>query len=212
VVWQDCERFSAAFADEEVRIYRNETALPRAYLVPLAVTLPQSEHVKQMAERAFDPERMVLIETPVTPPAAPTEGIGTGSWYQAPNEPFEARPAIVQTLDPTGRGSQSPAGSVTIASYAGTRIDLSVRATQPAWLFLGDTYDPAWRAYVDGQPTPIHLANAMFRAVPILTGSHTVTFRYESLTLGRGATLSLATGFATLLIALIGIAKRLRPR
>jgi hypothetical protein len=214
VLWYDRERFSPAHTDEEVRVYRNAAVLPRAYLVPLAVTLPQAEHVKQMAERPFDPERMVLIdpsgsEGAPSPGAttldAPVEGMGTGSWYVAPSEPFEVRAPAVEALDPAGRSTRSLAGSATVNGYAGTAIDLTVNATQPAWLFLADTYDPAWRAYVDGQAVPIHLANAMFRALPVPPGAHTVTLRYEPAPLQRGATISLLTGLVVLLVAGLGV-------
>ena len=206
VVWHDRERFSAAFSDEEVRIHRNETVLPRAYLVPLAVTLVQDQHVKQMAERAFDPERMVLIDTALAPGSqAKTEAIGKGSWYVAPAAPFETSGPAVEAIDPAGRSSHSLAGETHVTRYSGTAVDLSVNASQDAWLFLADTFDPAWRAYVDGRPTPIHLANAMFRAISVPAGPHTVTFRYESTPLQHGTTISLLTGLTILALCTVGL-------
>ena len=212
VLWHDRERFSAAFADEEVRVYRNEAALPRAYLVPLAVPLPQAEHVKQMAERAFDPERMVLIDAAATTPGAPVEEMGVGSWYVAPDRPFAEHGAAVEPLDAIGRASRSPAGVATITHYSATAVAISVEAERAAWLFLADSFDTGWRAYVDGHPAPTRLANAMFRAVAVPPGQHVVTFRYEPPALERGAAISLLTGLGILVIAGTGGAASLLGR
>ncbi|HET7768175.1 MAG TPA: YfhO family protein, partial [Chloroflexota bacterium] len=214
VVWHDRERFTAAFSDNEVRVYRNETALPRAYLVPLAVALPEAEHVKQMAERAFDPERMVLIDAAGMGsaageggPGAPAEGFGRDSWYAPPAEALERAVPAVEATDTEGRMARSAAGVATITRYSGTAVTVgaSVVGTQGAWLFLADTYDRAWRAYVDGRPARVHLANAMFRAVPVPPGEHVIELRYESTALERGAAVSVATGLAVLVSAAAGV-------
>lgn len=63
--------------DGEIKIYRNENVLPRAFLVPQARVIPDRDELAQ-AMQTFDPRREVLIEetpagsTPAfaTPPAA----------------------------------------------------------------------------------------------------------------------------------------------
>jgi len=210
MVWQDRERLTAVDADEEVQVYRNETALPRAYLVPLAAALPQAHHVKQMAERPFDPERMVLIDpADGAPPVAPVEDIAVGSWFHPPAAPLTERSRVVSG-DDAGWTSHADAGDVQVAEHAGGRVVLAVIARAPAWLFLADTYDPAWRAYVDGRPTQVFLANGMFRAVAVPEGEHQVNFRYEPPPLERGAAVSLVTGVLVLIEAASGAVRSRR--
>ena len=64
---------------------------------------------------------------------------------------------------------------------------------------LTDLYHRGWRARVDGQPTPVYLANFLFRAVYLPPGPHVVDFVFEPLSLRLG----LAISVATLLFALI---------
>ncbi|HEU5314823.1 MAG TPA: YfhO family protein, partial [Chloroflexota bacterium] len=211
VVWSDRDRFTAELADDEVRLYRNTTALPRAYLLPVAVTLPQGEHVKQMAERAFDPQRMLLLDPSTgpangsTPPGAPVEPAGAGTWFTPPAWPLQDRPRLVEALDETGRAARTPSGESRVVTYAGDHVEIDVDATADAWLLLADTSDPAWRATVDGRDAPVFLADAMFRAVAVPAGSHRVVFTYRPAPLERGAALSLATGLLLLAGALAGL-------
>jgi hypothetical protein len=47
-------------------------------------------------------------------------------------------------------------------------------------LVLADSYASGWKALVDGIEEPILRANVGFRAVPLASGSHEVTFRYQT--------------------------------
>src|SRR5207248_780266 len=77
VVWSDRDRFTLVAQDADIRVYRNEAALPRAYLVPLAVRAPVAQHLKEMAERDFDPERMLLVDS---------TGLAAGASLEGPSE------------------------------------------------------------------------------------------------------------------------------
>jgi uncharacterized membrane protein YfhO len=81
-----------------------------------------------------------------------------------------------------GRGAgtelQSPS-TASIRSYTDERIEIAVSAGADGYLLLADAYYPGWRATVDGQPTSIYRADAMFRAVSIPAGEHTVVFEYR---------------------------------
>jgi uncharacterized membrane protein YfhO len=44
---------------------------------------------------------------------------------------------------------------------------------------VADTYDPGWKATVDGRDAPLLRANLAFRAVPVDAGRHTVEMRYR---------------------------------
>jgi hypothetical protein len=211
VMWSDRERFMLAYTGPAVQVYRNDDALPRAYLVPLAVRAPAAVHIKQMAERGFDPERMLLLDAGTNAAGAaiegPSEPLGAGSWFTPP-EAGSAAAHVVRAEDALGRVATSPAGRATVERYGGDRVDVRVQAAQDAWLFLADTYDPSWRAYVDGQARPVRLANAMFRAVAVPAGTHTVTFRYEPWPLAWGAAISLLTGLGVLAACAVAIGCR----
>ena len=234
VDWFDRERFTPVYRDEQVRIFRNERALPRAYLAPLAVTLPAEQHLKAMAERGFDPERMLLLDpgAPGAPggqgaagaPApgleGPSEAVHAGGWLGPPPGPADAGdPApeeaagAVRQEDDLGRVARSRAGRAAVRRYDPHLVEVEVEASAPAWLFLADTFDPGWSATVDGQARPIRLANAMFRAVAVPAGRHVVAFRYTPAPLAWGATVTLATGLAVLLLAVAGagLARRTDP-
>ena len=246
LLWSDRERYTLVFEDQDIQVYRNDTVLPRAYLVPLAVGEPAYLHLKEMSEREFDPERMLLIDVPVPPDgdtgsatgaaggsAAPLEGpseaVGAGSWLArpstppgdgdatdgadgadaasaAPEVPLGEAPRLVTASD-DGRSSTAPAGTVTLTRYDGNvvRADVNVAPQAGAWLFLSDTFDPSWHAYVDGTPMTVHLANAMFRAVAVPVGHHLVELRYEPEPLRVGATVSLAAGVVVLLFLCGGL-------
>jgi hypothetical protein len=206
LTWFDRERFSLAYEGRDVRVYRNEAALPRAYLVPLAVQAPRHQHQKAMAERGFDPERMLLLDPRVatgSPSAGqvegPSEPLGAGSWFRPRGDGPAAAP-LVQVEDALGRVARSPSGRAVVGRYEGGLVRVQVEAAADAWLFLADTYDPGWRVYVDGEVRPMHLANATFRAVAVPAGQHLVEFRYEPASLRRGAALTLLTGLLVLAV------------
>jgi hypothetical protein len=73
-----------------------------------------------------------------------------------------------------------------------------IRAGLPAdgYLVLLDTYNPDWHVDVDGAPAPLMRANAIFRAVHLTAGAHTVTFSYRPRNLYIGAGITALTALA----------------
>lgn len=68
---------------------------------------------------------------------------------------------------------------------------------------LSEVHYPAWKAYVDGKPVPLYVANHALRAVPVEAGTHQVELRYESraLRVGTIITFAFVTAAFTLLLA-----------
>jgi uncharacterized membrane protein YfhO len=64
-------------------------------------------------------------------------------------------------------------------------------------------YYPAWKAYVDGEPAQIYVADGALRAVAVPAGQHSVELRFESDTLALGIAISCA---AALLLVCVGAA------
>ena len=91
-----------------------------------------------------------------------------------------------------------------VKEYQPNRIKIETSTEAPGLLVLSEVYYPSWKAYVDGQPTPILVADQLLRSVSIPAGEHTVELRYESWTLRAGIAISL--GAYGVLVALIVIA------
>ncbi len=90
---------------------------------------------------------------------------------------------------PTGA---TASGTVRIVHEVPERVELTVEAQTPGYVFLADSYDPGWTATVDGRAAPVRPAQVAFRAVSVPAGTHTVVFSYEPVGFRTGLILSLA--------------------
>ncbi len=71
---------------------------------------------------------------------------------------------------------------------------------------ISDTYYPGWSATVDGQPTPLYMANGIVRGIVVYgRGGHTVEFRYAPATFRWG---SLITAGSLLAIGYLWLRRR----
>jgi hypothetical protein len=73
------------------------------------------------------------------------------------------------------------------------RVVLRVGAPVDGYVALFDSYDPDWKADVDGEPATLMRADGLFRAVHLRRGIHVVTFRYRPSRLYLGAGVSALT-------------------
>ena len=99
--------------------------------------------------------------------------------------------------------------TVRIVQDEAEQMTLQTNAALPGWLIVRDAYYPGWAAWIDGEQTPIRQADGMFRAVQILPGKHTVTMRYEPVTVRTGA---IASGAGLLIWLVIAGMQFLRRR
>jgi uncharacterized membrane protein YfhO len=51
---------------------------------------------------------------------------------------------------------------------------------EPRFLVHLDTYYPGWKAYVDGEETPVYRADEAFKAVVLPEGTHDMRFVFRS--------------------------------
>ncbi len=164
------EKFDLVY-DREVRIYRNNQALPRAFIVHHAEVIPDKDRIlARLTEPDFDPRKSVVVEENV------------------PNHP-----ALVAG---GGSGSASP---VAFERYEPNYIRLQTSLAEAGWLVLTDTYYPGWKVRVDGRPGRILAANYIFRAVSLEPGSHVVEFIYRPASFLLGVAISTLT-MAVLLV------------
>jgi hypothetical protein len=92
-----------------------------------------------------------------------------------------------------------PAANITAASTTQLMVNADI-ASGGGYLVVLDSYSPDWRVVVDGVQAPLLRADALFRAVHLTAGRHTVEFRYAPPALLLGAAMS-----ALALIACLGL-------
>jgi len=99
--------------------------------------------------------------------------------------PAESRHAIAPGAKSGG------VGTVDYKRPSSDQIVLDVSAGGSGFVNVLESYDPGWRAEVDGRPAPIFAANGFTLAVPVSEGRHAVRFLYQTPGRGTGVALSL---------------------
>jgi hypothetical protein len=69
--------------------------------------------------------------------------------------------------------------SARIVEDGTTHVTVEAALPQSGLLVLRDSYDPSWRADVDGRPAEIVRANGLYRAVALPAGRHVIRFSYR---------------------------------
>jgi uncharacterized membrane protein YfhO len=88
--------------------------------------------------------------------------------------------------------------------YEDDTIRLDAQTDADGLLVLSEVYAEGWRAYVDGEPVPVYVANHVLRAVPLPAGAHVVELRYEPTSLRIGLLMTaggLVVGLLLLMLA-----------
>lgn len=163
-----------------VVLMRNPAALPRVQVVTRAEVQPDPDlAIGRLRDPSFDPATSVILEE---------------------------RAETTRSDAPIGSGE---AGAVSLGAeiIEETPNLLTMRAGSPSggYLVLADTFYPGWQATVDGAETPVLRANAMFRAVAVPGGQHTVELRYRPTTVSRGAAV---TALSLLLAGFLAVPRR----
>ena len=137
----------------QIKVYENERALPRAYLVETSELGTDAEAaLAAISDPNFDPRHKVILEGAKIDTAATSENDS---------------PAVAGT-------------EITSFSDSGSNtVSMKCRASKTSWLVLTDIYYPGWTAYIDEKPVEIARANYAFRAIKIPPGEHVVRFSYE---------------------------------
>ncbi len=133
-------------------VYRNDNALPRAFLVDATRVVPDSQAVARLISADFDFRRVALLPAP--PPA--------------------------EVSLPAGAPAGGLVGTTHWRAHGVNEQTVEVSATRPALLVVTDNWYDAWRATVDGAPAPVLRADYSFRGIPVPAGAHVVTLRYVS--------------------------------
>lgn len=157
-----------------ITAYRNNQALPRAYLASHTLFAPS---LTKAAE---------LLKTP--------------SFIPGENVIVHDSALILPSVDAKTNTIPSN-GSVTMTSDQPASVSLRAVVTVPqAILVLADTYYPGWVATVDGIPTPIYPVNIKERGIRLAKGTHEILWTYEPASYRWGLGITVITLVLTLLL------------
>jgi hypothetical protein len=90
---------------------------------------------------------------------------------------------VLEDIPLAGRQTQGGGDSkLRVTGYSFNHISLEtiVGETNGAWLYYADAYHPGWKAFVDGEETPVYRANLAFKAIRVDAGRHQVKFEYSN--------------------------------
>ena len=96
---------------------------------------------------------------------------------------------------------------MTVVEDADQHLVLQTSTDMKALLLVADSYYPAWKAWIDGQPTEILPANINQRAVVVPAGEHEIVMQFISTSFLHGIFLS---GLAVVIFVLGNLINRFR--
>ncbi|HKC72959.1 MAG TPA: YfhO family protein, partial [Chloroflexota bacterium] len=164
-------------------IYRDAAALPRFFVVPRAFhTRDAATALATLQRGAVDPARAAVLSPAPPIPRGPLKALQR-SWA-----------SWLGAAEDNGMSVQAHGGS------------------GGGYLVIDDGWFPGWTATVDGRETRVLRADYLLRAVRLPPGRHLVHLVYAPLTYLLGATITLATALALLVVAMTAGIWRLRRR
>jgi hypothetical protein len=199
--------------------YRHLSAEGRTLLYGVALYDRQDDATSQITREdrysvAYQDPDVTVYENPsayprafVVPEAVLTPD-GTAAIARLRDGPLDPRRQVVVESPPAGGlgpFAGTPPTDATIVAEGTAVIDVEANAPAGGFLVLTDPFYPGWRAYVDGDETPILRADYLFRAVALAPGNHVVRFIFTPSSLQRGLELSLAGLIIALGAVLVGL-------
>ena len=165
--------------DEEVRVYRNEGCMPRAFSLPTSCAIVTDDVAAAL--RTHDPRQHVILEKQQTNIQYPISNIQPQTCNLKPE---------------------------TVTSYTPNQVFIDVELEESSFLVLADSYFPGWKAYRrpqgagegEEQELEIHRADGNFRAVSLPAGRWTVRFKYTPMSVKLGLFVSFMAGLVLILL------------
>jgi hypothetical protein len=185
-----------------------EDPVPKAHLLITGYT----HGLRTFPPYSIYENKTVFPRAFVVPHAAPLPR--RGSILQALKE-ADLRQTVLLADVPAEHSETPSAGPfrpATVTDYRPNHVSLNVEEGLGGWLVLADVWFPGWTCTIDGQPSAIHRADYLFRAVRLPDGAHQVVFTFAPASYRWGRLLS-ATAFAALIVLALGVGVRqaLRP-
>ncbi len=196
--------------DEEVSIYRNADAFPRAFIAAQAELAPPGDVLTRT--RQVDLHDVVVLEAGDTA-LREGEGLEASGFKRLPAEYAGRMPA-----DELPPAASPQVRTATVSDYGLRQVLVDVNLSDRGWLVLTDAWFPGWKAYLrpfgetgegvdaEGNPLemelPVFRADGNFRAVYIpQDGQWTVRFVYSPRSVQTGAYVSFLAAICLMLLA-----------
>lgn len=147
----DANRWRHVEDIDDVSVYENLKAMPRAWLVNEVLSVNAQDALRIIKSsslpdgRAFDPALVALVEEPLA---------------------FKA--------DKAGAG-----GTAEVLSLSGSHIEVRTVNAAASFLVLSDVYYPGWKATIDGAAAHLYETDFVLRGVEVPAGSHVVKFEFR---------------------------------
>ena len=169
------ERWHSLGRFDQVEVYENLRALPRAWFVKEV----QADAAGQIYRAARTGQHHSLEDNGIFDFAAV---------------------ALLDRLNQPPVGVQDASTKPELKSYQPNRLEIETRNPSQSFLVLSEVYYDGWEARVDGQPTKIYRTNYTLRGIVVPPGDHHIEFVYRPRSFRLGV-----MGFAAgLLVLLIG--------
>jgi hypothetical protein len=170
---EDFERTSrlrSIASNGETMLFRNHTRIGHAWIVYAARAAESEDSAFDLVLGGhFDPRREVVLED--------TSALRQLPYLEAVDADFPRKPEL-----PLAERRASPG-----------EMEYDVVLSRLGVLVVSESHHPGWKAFVDGQETPIMVANYAFRAVLLQPGRHTVRFEYRPASVWLGLAISMAS-------------------
>ncbi|MBV8487333.1 MAG: YfhO family protein, partial [Planctomycetaceae bacterium] len=86
---------------------------------------------------------------------------------------------FIAWLNPSALAENQKGGMLKTVRREPGRITLRSRTAEADLVVIRETYDPGWRAWIDGAPAPLSAAKETFLAVAVPPGNHLIELEYE---------------------------------
>lgn len=174
---------------KSITVEINENASERVFWVYKWLVMTNMKSIyAYMKSPGFDFRKEVILEeSPLNPPA----GMHTKS-----DSEFIAPPVANEFAS--------------IVKYLPNEIGVKCGSPEGGFLVFSEIYYPGWKAYIDGKSTKIFRANALFRAIYVPEGMHTIQLFFRPISLYIGAAITAMT-FVAIGIALFYIRRKRIP-
>jgi uncharacterized membrane protein YfhO len=115
-----------------------------------------------------------------------------------------------QMVQYTEQTEIAPESHVLVLASTLNSITIDASTNIPGWLVVSEIFYPGWKAYVDGQETPISKADLALRAIELYPGHHIVKFIYDPDSFRYGLILTLSGAILVVSLTILLLIRQLK--